>query len=785
MFWLSHFRLRGVIAALLLAPSLASGQQAAQDAPAAEKTRAALQKELAQGSDLHKRLRLDRFEVGDNAVKVVGVFLDSLPETNDDPLPFDKITEELTKLVQDKLQAPNLKLDMKGVVRLTADRHPHVLLQAAANQAAQNGIASADQVLFSGSAFDETGGLVIQGVQAKNGNPLAWLEKAERSPLEKNPAATRPDGTAAPVNYRLKAVEWKIAPAALQKLLANSGKPDGTAADKARLALRRLFVERAYFVYQVNQEESGVRATLRFRVQGLRLGEAELKAELAQDAINPLVTETIGRPVPGDYAPLLSTVLEEPTPQLRAAVAAQPALDGVRLDPGFHFGPNGELMAAGIYPGFTSTAQSELLTSVVQTQFAAFGKGKVLAAKYTQLAQFPVSTQRMIGLPITKLMDQLRAWAIETKDDLRLLRLYFPANPDELQKQYFVATDGLVLLYHPASAADIKDVEAQFTALVKRHLDTGIPPPPDGPAPEFPPSADKRPLLPGLTAYLRQQMTSDLQKWYGVLIERGYFDSQNRYTLRGVVDAAHQNAELAKLLTALQEESKWADYFRPAPSQPALEVIPMNEMLERIRRVTPAYATFDGIRILSARYDENANLIFKAKMVGRPDAGASALLAKLIRDHATYKRRAPVGRAVRIERDAATSTEAPIADFNLPLGGKLLAQAAKSPEDLQKAKEWLDIATLHYPNEAAVWFLSAYYHYAYAKDEELTRRDLYRVVELEGPLAFDGTTQRKRRYEAAKDLQGATRVKFEELWLQCFREVNDGAKPITLTPKTK
>ncbi|MCS6865101.1 MAG: hypothetical protein RMJ56_12035 [Gemmataceae bacterium] len=785
MLRLSRLWMHGTVAVLLVIPVGASGQEAATHAAAAEKNRAALQKELAQGSDLDKRLRLDRFAAGDNAVKVVGVFLDSLPETNDDPLPFDRITEVLTQRLQDKLQVANLKLDMTGVVRLAPDRHPHVLLQAAANAAASKGTAAADQVLFRSSAFDDTGALVIQGVHAKTGNPLAWLEKAQPSPLAKNPAATRPDGTAAPVKYNLQAVEWKIAPTQLQKLLAQSDPSDGSADDKARLALRRLFVERTYFFYQVNQEPNGVRASLRFRVHGLRLGEAELRAELVQDAINPLVTETAGRAVPGDYAPLLTTVIAEPTQQLRAAVAAQPALDGVRLDPGFHFGPNGELMAAGIHPGFTTPAQNELLTTVIQTQFAAFGKGKARAAEYQQLAQFPVSTQNMIKLPITKLMQQLRTWAIESKDDLRLLRLYFPANAEAVQKQYFVASEGLVLLYHPASAADIKDVETQFTALVKRHLDRGIPPPPDGPAQEFPPTADKRPLLPGLTAYLRQHMTTDPKKWYGVLIERGYFDAENRYSLRGVVDAAHQNTELAQLLKSLQEETKWAEYFHPPPAPPALDVVPMNEMLERIRRVTPAYATFDGIRILSARYDENANLIFTAKMVGQPDAGASTRLAQLIRDHAVYKRRAPAGRLVRIERDAATSTDAPIPDFNLLLGGKLLAQANNSPEDLQKAKDWLEVATLHYPNEAAVWFLSAYYHYAIAKDDELTRRDLYRVVELEGPLAFDGTAQRKRRYEAAKDLQGATRAKFEELWLECFREVKDGAKPITLTPKTK
>ena len=98
---------------------------------------------------------------------------------------------------------------------------------------------------------------------------------------------------------------------------------------------------------------------------------------------------------------------------------------------------------------------------------------------------------------------------------------------------------------------------------------------------------------------------------------------------------------------------------------------------------------------------------------------------------------------------------------------------------------WLDAALLHYPNEAAVWFLSAQYNFLYGDENpgrrhQMVRRDLFRTIDLEGVLAFNGPAQRKRRYEAARDFQGTARNELEELWLKCFREAKDGAKPLTL-----
>src|SRR5205823_3828415 len=93
--------------------------------------------------------------------------------------------------------------------------------------------------------------------------------------------------------------------------------------------------------------------------------------------------------------------------------------------------------------------------------------------------------------------------------------------------------------------------------------------------------------------------------WYGVLIERGYFDDNDRYTLAGVVDRNEQNAELQKLLVRLKDEDKWKRYFRDqdgaeqSVAMPKLDPIPMGGMLARVQRVMPAYPDFDGVRVES------------------------------------------------------------------------------------------------------------------------------------------------------------------------------------------
>jgi hypothetical protein len=94
------------------------------------------------------------------------------------------------------------------------------------------------------------------------------------------------------------------------------------------------------------------------------------------------------------------------------------------------------------------------------------------------------------------------------------------------------------------------------------------------------------------------------------------------------------------------------------------------------------------------------------------------------------------------------------------------------------ARRWLDAGLLHAPDLSSVWFLSAFY-YLTAGDLELARRDLYRLIAIEDPISFNGRDQRKRRYDVAKDLQGVKRDELEKLWLECWKELKDGAKPMS------
>jgi hypothetical protein len=720
-----------------------------------------IRKQLADGTDNQKRLRIDKFEAGDQIVKVVGVFLDGPPAKTDDPVPFDQVTDELFKALRDRLKTPDLKFDNKGIVRVPPDKHPHVVLQLAANAAGATD-PHADQLRVDGSRFAASGAIVLTGIRGKDDKIGTWLSAAIPTTLGKNPAVLMKDDKPL-VTDEIKPVEWKISVSDIQKALA--GSPDA--------ATRRLRVDRAYFTYDVAKTEDTARVSgVRLVVNSLRLGDDKLEADVIQTTCARLWPEVLGGANRIPVSAPVGASITEPVALLQAAVAQHPALDGIRVDAGAEFGPAGELLLAGIQPGLSAEGRKEL-TAVFQAVLQELiAKGDAAADRYKRLAAGPVSAQKMKFVPTPKLLEELRAWTADTMDDARLARLYFASD------------SGLRLQVKTVTKADGDKVLAKFKELVPAYL------------PVDPESLSKNPdpigessLFPAsLTVQLRKDMAADQKKWNGVLIERGYFNAGGHYTIRGVVDSAEQNDGLAALLDKIGAENtpQYSEFFTPKPTRPALDVIPMSELLDRVKRVTPAYSIFDGTRIESARYDANVNLIFDAHIVGQPERGAAPFLAQLIRENPKYKRRAPADKQVLIVRAAGPGySDDQVADFSLAFGAKLLAKAGTSKEDNARAREWLDVATLHYPNESAVWFLDAYYNYAVAKDEVLARRDLYRVVEIEGPLAFNGPAQRKRRYEAAKDLQGPVRNEVEALWLECFREVRDGAKPLSLADAAK
>ena len=266
---------------------------------------------------------------------------------------------------------------------------------------------------------------------------------------------------------------------------------------------------------------------------------------------------------------------------------------------------------------------------------------------------------------------------------------------------------------------------------------------------------------------------------------RGYFDENNRYTLRGIIDQPTQKAELALFVASFAADTKWKAYFAAnAKSEQinfALNVVPMSELVARVQRVTPASPVFDGIGIAGAKYDTDANLVFTVRTVGKPRLNdARLMLAALVAKHADYSRRLA---KTSNEREPKLRIEvlpegSPPANDELPEFSLAFAATALAKEDMPKAKKWIDIGTLHFPHESATWFFSAYYNHLQG-DKELVRRDLFRLIETEGMLE---SPQRKRRFEVVKNLQGQKRDELEKLWLECWKEAKDGVKPMTLVP---
>ncbi|QJW96778.1 hypothetical protein [Frigoriglobus tundricola] len=799
--------LAAVLGAFTLHGRHAAAQDAAEVVEAAKKNPTAIQKALAAGKDAGgkdnpslKRLRVDGLETAGDKVKVTGVYIDTGAKPNGDA--ESQVGDAAKDLILKLLGGGKKALfSWDGVATVGAvddkdkpkgEPTPHAALQTVANAAGSAGTRNdprpADRVYLNGSEFGPGGDLVLTGYRADDAAIEAWLTGDGVKAIASNPAVRKKDGKPQ-VTFAVKEVKaWPLAASEIQKLLAGS----------KDVATQRLRADRAHFVYDG--------AEAKFVVTGARLGEDRLEEDPILDAIRRLWPDVLGGTKPVRIGLAFPAGVDDPAKDFRAAVAARPALDGVRVDPGAVFGPAGEFMPAGLQPGLTAAQKKDLndaFQAVLKTRIA---RGDAAADRYKLLTVSPVSPDRMKVVPVNALKDELRKWAVRTRDDVRLSRLYFSDDPAALaQKHYAVAKDGggLVLVYQVATPDDIKAVATEFNRLVLKYFPQGIAEVKLEGAPTPPAeTGSKEPLLPGLTAEVRKIMAGDQKRWYGVLIERGSFDADDRYTLSGAVDTEAQNEELAALLKRLAGEPKWKDtYFKSPggadlpPQAPKLAVIPMSQMLDRVQRVTPAYPALDGVQIVAVKYDDTAALVFEARTVGTVAPGAVAKLTDLLIKHPLYARRvirpeqgAPKVRIKSIGGPKAADDQ--VANFSLATGAKLLAKADASAADKAAAKAWVDAGLLNYSNESAVWFLSAQYNFLYGDEDktrrlELVRRDLYRVIDLEGPLAFNGPAQRRRRYEAAKDFQGAARNELEALCLECYRDVKDGAQPITLAEPKK
>jgi hypothetical protein len=502
--------------------------------------------------------------------------------------------------------------------------------------------------------------------------------------------------------------------------------------------------------------------------------DAKPPFECLQDELREIVRDVVkevarGKQVLFDFSGIVRVERDDRLfPRLQKAIAARPALDGVRIEAKAAFGRGGELLPGGIRPKLADAKEREALDQdfgeCYREVLAELATGKDASAdRYKKFAVGPAAkTTVMREADTRKILAHLRDWAKSAKDDIRFARLYF--GPD----------GGLKLLCEAPSDQDIADVRGKLKEFAPEYYPAR---PRDGAPPA--PAVDGS-TIPAFTPFLQKQLAEDPKHWSAVLIERGYFDVRGRFMLRGIIDRKEQKAALAELVAEFERDPKWKAYFARAVDF-QLDVMPMDELVARVQRVAPAYPAFDGIAITKASYDEDANLVFTAKVIGKAKLNdARLLLAGLLAKHPDYSRR--VARStdarepkVRIE---ALMVEPSSADANRAAESAESAAAALAKEDTTKAQEWIDLGILHYPNDSTIWFLSAYYHYLKG-DTELVRRDLFRMIAIEGDR---DSFLRKRRFAAAKDLQGPKRDVMEKIEQQSWDEAKKGVKPITLVP---
>jgi hypothetical protein len=764
-------------------------------------------KEMLAASPTGARFRVDGFSLTEDgkSIKVSGAML--VPGANDkDRMNAAKQTRN--KVIEAVQKVANVEkfeefdfdstAGTGSVKEVRGERLPQLLLQKAANKAGETNPAT-DELKLTDARFDTTGHLVLIGVKGSKPETEKWLSEAIPTILAENAAAIGPneklvdaDGKQWVLTDRVelfnKSVGWPVSAAAVQRALIHKLTP----------ARSRFRVDRVYFVSSPGKvdEANPTGVNWEYALSGIVIGTDPPDAKAIAKVCDEVFVEAKwGQMKSGNLEGLTKADFRvpDPGPKFQKAIAAIPALDGVRVDDLTEFGEDGRLLLTGLQPGLDEQNLKELTTVVVQV-LNGLATGSDGNALYRQLPIRGISIRKMDRIKVRDLYAELRKWVAEKLDDIRLTRFYFNE-------------EGQLTLICDTPPSDSSD-----RALVEKELKTRLanykfPSPSETAPPAREPivKTGPNPFKGSLSKHLQKMVTdSESTKWTAVLIERGFFNEANQYTVLGVTDTEEQKKQLIRYIDSLKSDPEWSAYFKVPEANPELEVIPMTQLVERVQRVTPAYSLFDGMRITGAKYAfikndksgfaDGLNLVFTAHVFGKPNLYECRLkLANLISKHPSYSRRLAKTSNDKFPRLRIEEVPMPpvpedhlLSQFTTGFGASNLvqAQAASSVErkaHFAKAKEWIDAGLMHSPDQSSIWFLSAYLHYI-TGDVELTRRDLYRTIEIEDPLAFNGGDQRRRRYDIAKDLQGEKRDELEKLWLECVKEIKSGAKPMTMVP---
>ena len=252
-----------------------------------------------------------------------------------------------------------------------------------------------------------------------------------------------------------------------------------------------------------------------------------------------------------------------------AVVAADPALDGIRLDD-LTFGPKGESLFAGAWIG---PAQAERLADAPAPKLAELTKGAIGR---------PIAWN-MKDTPTDRWLRELRQKVVNAAfDDTSLDRLFFrPVATDEPKTE---------LTLEGATTEPIRGaVEKQLGEWVK-----------DDPLA----AAVGTPVLqlatrPASLLGALRKLVADAPTLDGVRLDHGLFDQENVYVISGVQDHDGQ-AEHAAALRRAAAAAAWPKVSPPSARAGTFGISPLLAALERLRWLLPYYPQGDNV-LLKAR----------------------------------------------------------------------------------------------------------------------------------------------------------------------------------------
>jgi hypothetical protein len=569
-----------------------------------------------------------------------------------------------------------------------------------------------DDIVFVDARFDAGGALVFEGLLGKAEQRETAAGLVARTDILRTyarPGGKPPCDPAAAVRPMV-VIPWRTTlMTGLQERLARPSNK-GTELDM----LRYCRVDRVRFAYPD-------RGGLQLRFEGVALFNDDqavttrIATELRDDAARLFQPQ---RPFEYNVINGLKAV-GNPRRALQEKVAAEPSVDGVRVDD-LTIGPKGESTLEGIWVG---ESQAQALDAHLLPVIAEQTGGKVggpLVHHFT-------------AVPSDQLLRDLRARNAEAFDETSLDRLSFQLPGKE--------SPPVPTLMGGTPESRQKEVSEKLAEWLKADARAPL-----LGAPTVSLAIASRPG--SLLNEVRTQVAND-PALDGVRVDRAVFDVANVLNLSGRQDHEGQSAQTLALLPAAARKA-WGSNKPLAPDPVgAFAIVPLKPKLKRIQRLLPYYRDADGVLITRAFYRPDLALTFGGRSVGIPDPRAD--LEHLVQALAEPEPGQVVKLGLKSEpRDPARAA------WLVSRGIECLARCsiASVPVDT------LDEAVFLEPDDSAAWYLRAAYYYV-AGDHELAVRDLARVKLLEA-----GTpTLLHDRYRRLTRFQGPLRITLEELEL--------------------